>query len=130
MFQKLIQAFRSVDVNLLVSRLCDQMPGYRSWQLGPHVCMADAFHNALSQFALMEKVLVKVVGNRCTFIIKNLVRPFQPWYTQLLRMCIQDPTLIPLFLNLLTDLNQNQHPFCMNRTLALAAGKISSNSIL
>ena len=39
--------------------------------------------------------------------------------------CIQDPKLIPLFLNLLTDINQNQYPLCWNHTLTLAAEKVS-----
>ena len=55
---------------------------------------------------------------------------FPTMYTQLLRMSIQDPNSIPPFPNLLTDPNQNQHQLCQNQTLALAAWKVSGNSIL
>ena len=37
---------------------------------------------------------------------------------------------IPPFPNLFTDPNQNQHPSCQNQILALAAWKISDNTIL
>ena len=43
---------------------------------------------------------------------------------------MQDPIFIPPFPNLLTDPSQNQHPLCQNQTLALAAWKVPSNSIL
>ena len=45
-------------------------------------------------------------------------------------MSIEDPIFIPPYPNLLTDLNQNEHPLCQNQTLALAAWKLSGNSIL
>ena len=45
-------------------------------------------------------------------------------------MAIQDPIFVPPFPNLLRDPNQNQHPLCLNQILALAAWKVSGNSIL
>ena len=45
-------------------------------------------------------------------------------------MSIQDAIFITPFPNLLTDPNQNQHPLCQFQTLALAAWKVSGNSIL
>ena len=45
-------------------------------------------------------------------------------------MYIQDLIVIPPSPNLLADPNQNQHPLCQNQTLAVAAWKVSANSIL
>ena len=45
-------------------------------------------------------------------------------------MSIQDPIFIPPFPNLLTDPNQNQHPYCQNQTLVLVAWKVSGSSIM
>ena len=53
-----------------------------------------------------------------------------PTMVQLLRMSIQDSIFIPPFPNLLTDPNQNQHPLCQIQISALAAWKVSGNSIL
>ena len=51
----------------------------------------------------------------------NTIVVFPAWYTQSLRMSIQDPIFIPPFPNFLTDPNQTQHPLCQNQALALAA---------
>ena len=42
-----------------------------------------------------KRVLAKAVRENCTLIILTPVWPFQPWYTQLLRMSIQDPIFTP-----------------------------------
>ena len=137
-FQKLIQALGPVHVDLLASRLCHQIPKYISWQPDPHAWMVDAFQinwahlkaYAFPPFAFIGTVLAKAMKDKCKLIIITSVWTSQPWYTQLLRMSIQDPMFIPPFPNLLTDPNQNQHPLCQNQTLALAAWKVSGNSIL
>ena len=42
-FQKLIQTLGLVDVDLLASKLCHQIPKYISWQPDPHAWMVDTF---------------------------------------------------------------------------------------
>ena len=54
-----------------------------------------------------KRVLAKAVRDNCTLIIITPAWPFQPWYTQLLRMSIQDPIFTPPFPNVLTYPNQN-----------------------
>ena len=49
----------------------------------------------LPTFALIRRVPAKIVRDKCTLIIKTPVRPSQPWYTQLFRLCLPDSTLIP-----------------------------------
>ena len=85
---------------------------------------------AFPPFALIGRVLAKAMRDKCMLVIITPVCLSQPWYTQLLRMSIQDPIFIPPFPNLLTDPNPNQHPLGQNQTLALAAWKVSGNSIL
>ena len=89
-----------------------------SWQPDLHAWMTDAFQinwshlkaYAFPPFALIGRVLAKTMRDKFTLIIITPVWPSQPWYTQLLRMSIQDPIFIPPFPNRLTDPNQTQHP--------------------
>ena len=135
-FQKLIQALGSVD--LFISRLCHQILKYISWQPDPRAWMVDVFQTNWSYlkayaslpFALIGRVVAKAKRNKCKLILVTPVCPSQPWYTQLLRMSIQDLIFIPPFPNPLIDSNQIQNPLCQDQTLALAAWKVSSNSIL
>ena len=137
-FQKLIQTLGPVDVDLFASRLCHQIATYISWQQDPHAWMVDAFEInwshlkacAFPPFALIGRVPAKAMRDKCALVIITPVWPSQSWYTQLLRMPIQDPMFIHPFPNFLTDPKQNQHPSCQDQTLALAAWKVSGNSIL
>ena len=104
--------------------------------------MVDAFQTnwshlkayAFPPFALIGRVLAKAMrGKHIDHSVLIIVTPMwvsQPWYTQLLRTSIQDSIFNPPFPNLLTDPNQNQHRLCQNQTLALAAWKVSGNSIV
>ena len=138
MFQKLIQAFGPVDVDLFACRLCHQIPKYISWKPDPRAWMVDAFQinwthikaYAFRPFALIERVLAKTMRDMCMLIIVTAVWLSQPWYIQLWRISIQGPIFIPAFPNLLADPNQNQQPLCQNQILTLGAWKVSSNSIL
>ena len=119
-FQKLIQTLGPVDVDLFASRFCHQIPKYISWQPDPNAWMVDAFQinwpylkaYAFQPFALIGRVIAKAMRDKCTLVIIIPVWPSQPWYTQLLRMSIQDTIFIPPFPNLLTDPNQNLNPLC------------------
>ena len=102
LFQKLIQALRPVDVDLFASRLCHQIPWYISWQPDPHAWTVDAFQinwthlkaHTFLPFSYIGRVLAKEMRGRCMLIIITSVWPSQPWYTQLLRISIQDSIFI------------------------------------
>ena len=127
-----------MDVDMFASRLCHQIPKYINWQPDSHTWMVNAFQinwthlkaYAFPPFTLTGRVLAKAMRGKCTLIIITPAWPSQPWYTQLLRMSIQDSIFISPFPNILTDPNQNQHPLCQNQTLTLAVWKVSGNSIL
>ena len=137
-FQKLIQALVPMDVDMSASKLCHQIPKYINWQPDLHAWMVNAFQinwthlkaYPFPPFTLTGRVLAKAMRGKCTLIIITPAWPSQLWYTQLLRMSIQDSIFISPFPNILTDPNQNQHPLCQNQTLALAVWKVSANSIL
>ena len=107
-YQKLIQALGPVYVDLFASRSYLQIPKFISWQPDPHAWVVDAFQInwihlkacTFTPFALIGRVLAKVIRNKRTLIIITSVWPPQPWYTQLLRMSMQDPIFVPLFPNL------------------------------
>ena len=88
-FQKLIQALGPVDVDLFASRLCHQIPKYRSWQPDPHAWMLDAFQiswihlkaYAFPPFALIRGPIAKAMKDKCTLIIVTPVWLSQPWCT-------------------------------------------------
>ena len=120
-------------------------PDFKVHKLGTRstcIDMVDAFQINWSHLkaypflpiTLIGRVLAKAMrGKRIdhsVLIIVTSMWPSQPWYTQLLRMSIQDSVFIPPFPNLWTDPNQNQHPSCQNQTLASAAWKVSGNSIV
>ena len=107
-YQKLIQALGPVDVDLFASRFYLQIPKLISWQPDPHAWVVDAFQInwihlkacTFTPFAVIRRVLAKVMRDKRTLIIITSVWPPQPWYTQLLRMSIQDPIFVSLFPNL------------------------------
>ena len=70
--QKLIQALGPVDVDLLASRLCHQIPKYISSEPDPYAWMVDAFQinwthlkaYAFPLFALIGRVLAKAMRDK------------------------------------------------------------------
>ena len=56
--------------------------------------------------------------------------PAQPWYSQLLALCIEDPPLLPDYEELLVDLKGQVHSLLLNRTLKLNARKFSGKTLL
>lgn len=58
------------------------------------------------------------------------VEQSQVWYTQLLKLVVADPVLIPPFASLLVNPDGYQHLRCQNLTLNLATWKISDKVFL
>ena len=54
----------------------------------------------------------------------------QPWYPRLLQLLIANPTIIPHMPNLLLNAQKEVHPLVANKTLRLAALKVSGNPLL
>ena len=76
-YQKLIQALGPVDVDLFASRSYLQIRKFISWQPDPHAWVVDAFQInwihlkacTFTPFALIGRVLAKVIRNKRTLII-------------------------------------------------------------
>ena len=54
----------------------------------------------------------------------------QPWYPRLLQLLIANPIIIPRMPNLLLNTQKEVHPLVANKTLRLAAWKVSGNPLL
>ena len=56
--------------------------------------------------------------------------PAQPWYSQILDLCITESLLLPQSQELLVDPKGQVHPLVLNKTLKLMAWKISGKTWL
>ena len=56
--------------------------------------------------------------------------PAQPWFNQILELCIANPLLLPPTEALLLDPQGQEHPLIRNRTLGLVAWKVSGAAYL
>ena len=56
--------------------------------------------------------------------------PAQPWYSQILDLCITEPLLLPQSQELLVDPKRQVNPLVLNKTLKLMAWKMSGKTWL
>ena len=92
---------------------------------------SERFLYPFPPFCLISRILQKVIREKTSMII--LVTPTwhsQPWYPQLLHMSIEKPVLLPKQNNLLKNPLGNPHPLVVNKTLRVAAWKISGRDYL
>jgi len=138
-FSQVCQKLGTPQIDLFASRLTHQLPRYMAWRPDPYSQGTDAmqqiwpqgFLYAFPPFCLINRVLQKVCREKISEII--IVTPTwhtQPWYPQLLEMSIERPLLLPKQNNLLKDPLGRVHPLIANRTLRLAAWKVSGKDYL
>ena len=80
---------------------------------------------AFPPFALIGKVLQKVRKDKAELILIAPLWSSQSWFPQLCQLAIQNPVQIPCQQNLLTNPQGQIHPLVLNKSLALAAWRIS-----
>ena len=101
-FDKIVDLFGPVEVDLFASRLTAQCPAYFSWRPDPYAVATDAFLQDWSQikgyanppWSLIGRVLSKVQMERAEIVLVAPVWKTQPWYPLLLQMLIVVPRLI------------------------------------
>ena len=102
-FSRLVHKFGMPDIDLFASRLNHQLPTYVSWQPDPDSSYIDAFQMswkgkfiyAFPPFSMIWPLLSKMRRDRVEkAIIVVPVWPTQSWYTSLLKMKVQDTTII------------------------------------
>lgn len=126
------------EVDLFASRLTHQLPHYVAWRQDPYSQATDAMQQDWSQkflyafppFCLINRVLQKVrhEESQCILIITPTWHT-QPWYPVLLQMIIEAPILLPRKNILLKNPSGSVHPLIGNKTLRLAAWKISGKKL-
>ena len=133
------QNWGTPEIDLFASRACHQLHAYMAWRPDPHSQATDALQQkwknlgllyALPPFSLTGRVLLRVREEGLTMILVTPNWPAQPWYSQILDLCITEPLLLPQSQELLVDPKGQVHPLVLNKTLKLMAWKISEKTWL
>ena len=133
------QNWGTPDIDLFASRTCHQFHTYMVWRPDPHSQATDALQQkwknlgllyALPPFSLTGRVLLRVREEGLTMILVTPNWPAQPWYSQILDLCITESLLLPQSQELLVDPKGQVHPLVLNKTLKLMAWKISGKTWL
>lgn len=117
-------------VDLFATRLNNQLQKYVSWHPDPFAMATNAFHlpwrnlrgYAFPPFALVGRVIQKVMEEAATIVLIAPVWPTQVWYPLLLEV---NPILLPLAQDHLKDPFERNHPLMSTQSLQLAAWKVS-----
>lgn len=81
----------------------------------------------ISPFCLISQCLMKVQKEKSTILLVAPAWPAQPWYATVLKMCIQDPILLPTVPRLLLSDKGESHPLILNDFLQFVAWVVSGN---
>ena len=138
-FQGLVQLTGNPIADLFASRINHQLPQYIAWRPDPLSQGTDEMLQDWSQdylyafplFCLMSRILHRVGQERTPSML--LITPTwhtQPWYPSLLQISVEIPVILPRTNSLLKDPFRKKHPFINNKTLRLAAWKISGRDYL
>ena len=137
LFNKVVLVFGRPDIDLFASRLNKQLPRYVAWRPDPAaedidaftVDWSDTYFYAFPPFSLLTRVLQKITEDKAEGIIIAPVWTTQPWFTQVMRACVQTPCLIPNTRDSLhLPFNKGAvHPLLLNRKLQLMACRLSGN---
>ena len=138
-FQGLVQLTGKPIADLFASRINHQLPQYIAWRPDPLSQGTDEMLQDWSQdylyafplFCLMSRILHRVGQERTPSML--LITPTwhtQPWYPSLLQISVEIPVVLPRTNSLLKDPLRKKHPFVNNKTLRLAAWKISGRDYL
>lgn len=135
-FQLLTKKWGIPDIDLFATRLNKQLPIYASWKPDPESKFIDAFSLSWSNlycyvfppFSLLGRTIGKILRDKTKCIVIAPIWPTQTWYTELLKLLIDNPILLPLTDNLLT-LSQTDKVHPLHKKLRLMACLVSGNLI-
>lgn len=130
-FEKIVATFGDPEIDLFASRVNAKCIRYVSWKRDPYAYNVDAFtiswHNfffyAFPPFAVILKVLQKIIGDRATGIVVVPYWESQPWYPLFKSLAIGNIVTFPPSKNLLSSVFRQAHP--LHRHLSLAAAVLS-----
>ena len=121
-------------IDLFASRTNAQLPDYCSWRPDPQARVVDAFSTSWSQdqpylfppFNLIGRALSKICLEEVDYAC--LIAPTWPaqvWYSQVLRMLVRNPILLPVEQELLPSPDLKPHPLIQENRMSLAAWPVS-----
>ncbi len=102
-FTKIVKLFGAPDIDLFASRLNNKCDRYVSWHRDPHAEYVDAFskswHGIYSYifppFSLLGRCVQKIRQDKAQAVMVVPVWTTQAWFTNLLKLLIQEPVLLP-----------------------------------
>ena len=101
-FQRVLDRFPYLEIDLFASRLTFQLPRFFSWRPDPLAEATDAFLQdwrdvkgyANPPWNLIGRVLAKIEEQEAEVILIAPIWPSQPWYPRLLRLLVSTPLRI------------------------------------
>ena len=125
---------RFSDKRVFASCLCHQLPQYIAWHPDPYSQGTDAMIQnwniglpyAFPPFSMISRVLLKIKQECVPLLI--LIAPVwstQPWYPEVLNLCVREPVLLPQRQKNLKSPKNIVHPLMLENSLTLAAWLVS-----
>lgn len=124
-FQTIIQKFSRPEVDLFASRVNKKCEKYIAWTRDPDAMAIDAFtldwkcffFYAFPPFAIILKVLRKIMQDKATGIVVVPYWPAQPWFPLCYSLFKYPPIIFEPRVDLLRFSNREPHPFWKRITL-------------
>lgn len=126
-FLKIVTRFGQPDIDLFASRINAKCERYVSWRRDPYAYNIDAFtldwhpffFYAFPPFAMILKILNKIVNDGATGILVVPFWPSQAWYPLFRSLCIGETITFPPNKQLLSSVFRTTHP--LHHHLSLVA---------
>lgn len=134
-FQILMNRTIDCNVDLFANSLNTKLEQFISW-LPDQEAIA---HNAMLHqwkgrkgyefppFCLISQCLAKVLKEKSSILLVTPAWPAQHCYATILKLCIQNPILLPTLPHLLLSDKGDPHPLVMNNSLQLVGGVVSGD---
>ena len=129
-FGQLCKILGTPDIDLFATRLNHKVPRFCAWQPDPEAESIDAFMSnwgeeplcyAFPPFAIISRVLQKIMIDRAEVILVVPFWPTRPWFTRLTEMIVQLPILLPSDNRVLFLFDsEKQHPLSPKMKLMVA----------
>ena len=135
LFQRIVETFGPIEVNLFASRLTYQVPLFFTWKPDPQTGATDAFLQRLNQFrgyanppwGLIARVLSEVRYQSADVVLIAPVWKTQVWYPTLLSLLVGYPYRLPVHREVVWQVHPVPPPF-EGDTIQLAAWPISGKA--
>lgn len=130
-YEQVVRTFGYPKVDLFASRSNAKCPIYVTWKSDPDAWMVDAFTISWSRlnfyafppFAMILKVMQKIISDKAEGIVIVPNWPTQPWFPLFNKLTVSDCIYFNPSINLLKSPFRSTHN--LHKTLTLVAAKLS-----